>query len=87
MTRLLEEVGYPSAVDIRAEFSEILADIEAEMSSVLNARGGHARPLYEMLETVRAFAALELTASGERDEALEGLAHCYIREASLAAEG
>ena len=49
MTRLLEEVGYPSAVDIRTEFSEILADIEAEMSSVLDARGGHARPLYEML--------------------------------------
>ncbi len=49
MTRLLEEVGYPSAVDIRTEFSEILADIEAEMSSVLNERGGHARPLYEML--------------------------------------
>ena len=49
MTRLLEEVGYPSAVDIRTEFSEILADIEAEMSSVLNERQGHARPLYEML--------------------------------------
>ena len=49
MTRLLEEVGYPSAVDIRTEFSEFLADIEAEMSSVLDDRGGHARPLYEML--------------------------------------
>ena len=49
MTRLLEEVGYPSAVDIRTEFSEILGDIEAEMSSVLNERQGHARPLYEML--------------------------------------
>ena len=32
------------------------------------------RPLYQMLETVRAFAALELTAAGERDDALEGLA-------------
>ena len=32
-----------------------------------------ARPLYQMLETVRAYAALELTASGERDAALEGL--------------
>jgi len=32
------------------------------------------RPLYQMLETVRAYAALELTASGERDDALEGLA-------------
>ena len=33
-----------------------------------------ARPLYQMLETVRAFAALELDATGERDHALEGLA-------------
>jgi geranylgeranyl diphosphate synthase type I len=49
MTRLIEEVGYPSAVDIRTEFSQILADIEAEMSSVLAERDGHARPLYEML--------------------------------------
>jgi geranylgeranyl diphosphate synthase, type I len=49
MTRLVEEVGYPSSVDIRIEFSQILGDIEAEMSSVLNEREGHARPLYEML--------------------------------------
>jgi len=49
MTRLLEEVGYPSGVDIRTEFSHILADIEAEMSSVLDQRQGHARSLYEML--------------------------------------
>jgi geranylgeranyl diphosphate synthase type I len=49
MTRLVEEVGYPSGVDIRTEFSQILGDIEAEMSSVLNERHGHARPLYEML--------------------------------------
>src|SRR5918992_643214 len=44
-----EEVGYPSDVDIRTEFTRLLADIEAEMSSVLDERGGHARPLYEML--------------------------------------
>jgi geranylgeranyl diphosphate synthase type I len=49
MTRLVEEVGYPSGVDIRTEFSAILADIEAEMASVLAERDGHARPLYEML--------------------------------------
>jgi geranylgeranyl diphosphate synthase type I len=49
MTRLIEEVRYASAVDIRTEFSQILADIEAEMSSVLAERDGHARPLYEML--------------------------------------
>jgi predicted ATPase/DNA-binding XRE family transcriptional regulator len=45
------------------------------------------RPLYEMLETVRAFAALELTAAGERDDALEGLANYCIAEASRAAKG
>ncbi|HVH28393.1 MAG TPA: helix-turn-helix domain-containing protein [Vicinamibacterales bacterium] len=45
------------------------------------------RPLYQMLETVRAYAALELTAAGERDDALEGLARYCTAEASLAAEG
>ena len=49
MTRLVEEVEYPSAVDIRVEFTQILADIETEMSAILAERGGHARPLYEML--------------------------------------
>jgi tetratricopeptide (TPR) repeat protein len=46
-----------------------------------------ARQTYEMLETVRAYAALELTASGERDDAVEALAGYCIREASLAADG
>ena len=45
------------------------------------------RPLYQMLETVRAFAALELADAGERDDALDGLARYCIGEASLAAEG
>jgi predicted ATPase len=45
------------------------------------------RPLYRMLETVRAYAALELAAAGERDEALEGLIRYCSREAALAAEG
>ena len=49
MTRLLEEVGYPSVVDIRTEFTRLLTDIETEMSDVIDERGGHARPLYEML--------------------------------------
>jgi len=49
MARLLEQVGYPSGVDIRTEFTRLLADIESEMSSVIDERGGHARPLYEML--------------------------------------
>jgi predicted ATPase/DNA-binding XRE family transcriptional regulator len=45
------------------------------------------RPLYQMLETVRAYAALELAAAGERDDALEGLARYCIAEASSASEG
>jgi hypothetical protein len=49
MTRLVEEVGYPSAVDIRTEFTQILTDIETEMADVLDERTGPARPLYEML--------------------------------------
>ena len=40
-----------------------------------------------MLETVRAYAALELTAAGERDDAMEGLVRYCTAEASLAAEG
>jgi tetratricopeptide (TPR) repeat protein len=43
--------------------------------------------LYQMLETVRAYAALELTAAGERDDALEGLARYSTGEASVAATG
>ena len=45
------------------------------------------RPLYQMLETVRSYAALELTAQGEYDDALDGLARYCIDEAALAAEG
>jgi hypothetical protein len=44
-------------------------------------------PMYYMLETVRAYAALELTASGEKDDAMEGLARYSIGEASRAADG
>ena len=44
------------------------------------------RPLYQVLETVRAFAARELTASGERDAAFEGLARYCMSQASLATE-
>ena len=40
-----------------------------------------------MLETVRAYAALELTAAGERDDALEGWRAIASVEAALAAEG
>jgi predicted ATPase/DNA-binding XRE family transcriptional regulator len=45
------------------------------------------RPRYQMLETVRAYAATELVASGERDAALEGLAAYCAREANGARAG
>jgi predicted ATPase/DNA-binding XRE family transcriptional regulator len=44
-------------------------------------------PVYQMLETVRAYAALELAAAGERDDAMEGLARYCTREAILARDG
>jgi predicted ATPase len=44
------------------------------------------RPLYRMLETVRAYAALQLTAD-ESDDAMEGLARYCTREAARAMEG
>jgi predicted ATPase/DNA-binding XRE family transcriptional regulator len=46
-----------------------------------------ARPLYQMLETVRAYGTLELVAGGERDDALEGLARYCTGEAALATHG
>jgi len=45
------------------------------------------RPVFQMLETVRAYASVELTQSGERDDALAGLARYCTGEAVLAAEG
>jgi geranylgeranyl diphosphate synthase, type I len=49
MARLLSDLGYPSAVDIRSEFTDLLGEIETEMRSVLAERDGPVRPLYEML--------------------------------------
>ncbi len=45
------------------------------------------RPLYLMLDTMRAYATHELDAAGERDDAREGLARYCASEASLAAAG
>jgi len=45
------------------------------------------RPLYQMLETVRAYGAVELTAAGERDDALDGLVRYCTSEASSAGAG
>jgi predicted ATPase len=45
------------------------------------------RPLFAMLETIRAFAALRLAASGERDAALDGLSRYCIEQSFLAGDG
>jgi len=45
------------------------------------------RPLYQMLETVRAFAALELATAGEREQALTGVVRYCTGEAALAGRG
>jgi len=50
-------------------------------------RSDASHPLYQMLETVRAYAALTLTEAGERDDAVEGLVRHCTEAASLAAEG
>src|SRR5262245_391267 len=67
------------ALDTLASFIDksLLLRIETAVES---------RPLYQMLVTVRAFAARELVAAGERDDAFEGLVFYCTREASLAAE-
>jgi predicted ATPase len=45
------------------------------------------RPLYQMLETVRAYASLELVAADEHDDAMEGLVWYGKGEASRAGTG
>jgi predicted ATPase/DNA-binding XRE family transcriptional regulator len=59
-----------------------------DRSLLLRVEGSRAtRPLYQMLETVRAYAALELTKAGERDGALKGLTRYCLSEATSAADG
>jgi hypothetical protein len=56
--------------------------------SLLQCVGGSCatRPLYRMLETVRAYAGGELTDSGERDVAMEGLARFCVTAAAAAGQ-
>jgi predicted ATPase/DNA-binding XRE family transcriptional regulator len=44
-------------------------------------------PVYQMLETVRGYAILKLTAAGEREDAMEGLVRFAMTQASLAEHG
>jgi predicted ATPase/DNA-binding XRE family transcriptional regulator len=73
--------GYDDALRAAARLMDKSLLLRAETSVVPTC------PLYYMLDTVRAYAARELTASGERDDALEGLVRYCTGEASLAAEG
>ena len=45
------------------------------------------RPMFQMLETVRGYAALELSAAAERDDAMDGLARYCVGEAARAETG
>ncbi len=49
--------------------------------------GAAKRQQYRMLESVRAYASIELTAAGERDDAYEGLVRYCVGEATLAEQG
>ena len=73
--------GYHDALRAAAGLMDKSLLLRAETSAVATC------PLYYMLDTVRAYAARELAASGERDDALEGLVRYCTDEASLAAEG
>ena len=64
-----------------------VADLIDKSLLVRAERSSAKRPHYQMLETVRAYAAIELGASGERDAALEGLAAYCAREAQGARTG
>jgi predicted ATPase/DNA-binding XRE family transcriptional regulator len=76
--------------DSPSTFDEALVGVGALIDKSLLVRCKAAtstRPLYEMLETVRAYATHELIAAGERNDAIEGLARYCTSEASLAGEG
>ena len=73
--------GYDDALHAAAGLMDKSLLLRAETSVVATC------PLYYMLDTVRAYAARELAASGELDDALEGLVRYCMDEASLAADG
>ncbi len=68
-----------------------LLDLVASLidkSLILRAEGAlTTRPLFRMLETVRAYAALELAAAGEHDEAFEGLSRYCTMQGARAEQG
>jgi hypothetical protein len=79
--RTAPAAGTDEALGVVARLIDKSLLLRAEFSVVATC------PLYYMLETVRACAAIELTASGEYDDALEGLVRYSAGEAALAGEG
>ncbi len=73
--------GFDEALRATASLIDKSLLVRAEDSAVPTSQ------LYRMLETVRTYALLELTAAGERDDAMEGLVRYCTAEASLVAEG
>jgi predicted ATPase/DNA-binding XRE family transcriptional regulator len=75
----------------RERSPELNADVLGTVASLIDKSLLHradtpvvTRPLYYMLETVRAYATIELNAAGERDDVVEGLVRYCISEASRA---
>jgi hypothetical protein len=65
----------------------VIADLINKSLIVRTETSAGGRPLYQMLETVRAYAALQLAAGGEHDDALDGLARYAVDEGRRAVEG
>jgi len=74
--------GLPAPVTADEALDSVAALIERSL--LLRATGAETgRPLYRMLETVRAYAATEVVATGERELAMDGLArHCIAAAAT-----
>jgi predicted ATPase/DNA-binding XRE family transcriptional regulator len=76
-----------SSLPRSAEALEAVAGLIDKSLLLRTKPSGATRPLYQTLETVRAYAVFELAAAGDRDDALEGLARHSTGEAALAEEG
>jgi predicted ATPase/transcriptional regulator with XRE-family HTH domain len=78
--------GHDGVPATRADVLGVVARL-IDKSLLMRVETSASRPLYQMLETVRAYATVELTSAGERDEALEGMARYCVHESSLARKG
>ena len=77
---LFEDRGHATADDSLRAVAGLI-----ERSLLVREQSAAGPRLYYMLETVRAYAAAELTASGERDAAMQGLVRYCVAAAAAAA--